>query len=179
MSQSTFYVVRGGALGICQGKATHFAVLWCCMWREGSEREQCCLLGSRPAFSHIPHNPRVSCNLLVLIPGGWICIHSRTHGSLQQTLLWDWELLPSPKPPPDFTARGFEAFFPHAWTLGGAVCLTLQLFLPVYLHTNVEPPSPPASAPPHWSCSHPLPRILFALGAHLLPSYQSRWMFLL
>ena len=36
-----------------------------------------------------------------------------------------------------FTARGFEAFFPCAGTLGCAVCLTPQLFFPVYSHANV------------------------------------------
>ena len=51
-------------------------------------------------------------------------------------------------------SRGFEALFPHAGTLGCAVCLAPQLFLPVYLHANVGPPSlksttslgPPATA---------------------------------
>ena len=48
----------------------------------------------------------------------------------------------------------FEALFPRAGTLACAVCLAPQLFLPVYLHTNVGPPglqsaaslSPPATA---------------------------------
>ena len=30
--------VRGGILGICQGGATHFAVLWHCMWGRGPRR---------------------------------------------------------------------------------------------------------------------------------------------
>ena len=32
LSQSACYIVRGGALGIHQGRATHVPVLWCCMW---------------------------------------------------------------------------------------------------------------------------------------------------
>ena len=35
----------------------------------------------------------------------------------------------------------FEALFPCAGTLGCAVCLAPKLFLPVYLHANVVPPS--------------------------------------
>ena len=35
LSQCTCYIVRGRALGICQGWATHFAALWLCMWESG------------------------------------------------------------------------------------------------------------------------------------------------
>ena len=52
-------------------------------------------------------------------------------------------------------------YFPCAGTLGCVICLTPQLFLLVYLHTTVGPPSPPAAALPH---------ILPAPAAPLLPS---------
>ena len=39
----------------------------------------------------------------------------------------------------------FEALFPHAGALGSVVCFAPQLFLPVYLHENVGPPTPPAA----------------------------------
>ena len=45
----------------------------------------------------------------------------------------------TPQPPQIFSVRGFEALFPHAGALGCTVCLTPQLFLPVY-------PSPPATS---------------------------------
>ena len=51
-----------------------------------------------------------------------------------------------------FTARGFEAFFSRAETLGCADCLTSQLFLPAYLHVNVGPPGPQATALPSLAC---------------------------
>ena len=35
----------------------------------------------------------------------------------------------------------FEALFPHTGTVGCAVCLASQLFLPVYLHMKVGQPS--------------------------------------
>ena len=44
--------------------------------------------------------------------------------------------------------RGFEASFPHAGILGGIVCLTPQLFLPVCPQTNVVLPGPPAATLP-------------------------------
>ena len=42
----------------------------------------------------------------------------------------------------------FEALFLCTGTLGFVVSLTPQLFLMVYLHTDVGPPAPPAVAPP-------------------------------
>ena len=39
----------------------------------------------------------------------------------------------------------FEALFPCTGTLGCVVCLTPQLFLPVYLHANMGLPSPQAT----------------------------------
>ena len=69
-------------------------------------------------------------------------------GSLQWTLLWGWEFLPLPQPPQVFTAKGFEALFPHAGTLSCTVCLAPQLFLPVFPEANVGLPSLPATALP-------------------------------
>ena len=55
------------------------------------------------------------------------------------------------------------------------ICLTPQLSLPVYLHTNVGPPALPVTASPTWSASH-------CLAAHplcpscLSPSLLPVWM---
>ena len=61
-----------------------------------------------------------------------------------------------------FSVRGFEALFSRTETLGCAVCLAPQLFLPVYPYANVGPPGPPATAspnlvlqPPHRHTSSP------------------------
>ena len=43
--------------------------------------------------------------------------------------------------PTDVFSQKFEALFPHAGTLGCSVCLASQLFIQVYLHANVGPPS--------------------------------------
>ena len=89
--------------------------------------------------------------------GGFVYV-LEPHGSLQWTLLWVWEFLPPLQPPQIFIVRGFEAFFFCTETLGCVVCLTPQLFLSVYLHTNGGPPATtllcilsawlPISAPP-------------------------------
>ena len=47
-----------------------------------------------------------------------------------------------------FTARDFETLVSCTGTLGCTVCLTPQLFLPVYLHVNVGPPCLPATTLP-------------------------------
>ena len=60
--------------------------------------------------------------------------------------LWGWEFLPPLQLPQVFTVRGFEALFPHAGMLGCSVYLAPHLFLLVYLHTNVGPPGPLATA---------------------------------
>ena len=68
--------------------------------------------------------------------------------------------------------QSFDALFPCTEVLGFEVCLTPQLFLPIYLHSNVGPPSPQSAvllAPP----AAALPRVLSAPAACLCPSSQS------
>ena len=67
-----------------------------------------------------------------------------------------------PQVPQFFSVRGIEALFPWAGPLGCTICLTPQLFLPVYPHANVGPPSLPATTSPTQSSNchlagHPLP----------------------
>ena len=81
-------------------------------------------------------------------------------GYLQWTVLWGWEFFQPQQFSQVFTARGFEALFPHARNLGCMVCLTPQLFFPAYPHANVGLPAPPAACLPH---------ILSTLAAHLPP----------
>ena len=50
----------------------------CYQWEEGSEREQCCLLGSWLAFSHFPATHKQIGPVWSWFPGGWVCVHSRT-----------------------------------------------------------------------------------------------------
>ena len=127
---------------------------------EGSEKEQCHLLGSRPTFCHFPHFPQADCTLSGADSrvGGFVYILGLS-GSLQQILLWGWEFLPLLKSPQIFIARGSEAFL--CWNPG--LCgLSPQFFLLVYPHANVGSPTPPATT---WLC------ILSTLASHLHPSY--------
>ena len=70
------------------------------------------------------------------------------HDSLQWTLLWSWEFLLLSRPPQIFITRGFKALVSPAGNLGYTVCLTPQLFLPVYPHTNVGQLALPATTSP-------------------------------
>ena len=147
-----------------------------------SKREQCLLLSSWLAFSHFLRYPPANWAFLGLIPG-WVvlCNVLGPYGPLQWTLLRGWEFLLPPQPSQVFTVRGFEALLPCSGTPGCVVCLTPQLFLPVYLHVNVGLPDLPAAVLP----AHPkllstgLPQVLSTLAACLHPSYWSGWMFLL
>ena len=74
LSQHSCYVVRGRALGICQGGATQVAGCVVALYvGEGSDREQCHLLSSGPAFSHFSCYPQANWALLVLIPR-WVVL---------------------------------------------------------------------------------------------------------
>ena len=68
---------------------------------------------------------------------------------------------PDTSTPTGISVRGFEALFPHAGTLHCIVCLAPQLFLSVYLHTNVGPPSLQATTSPSPSAAA-LPEVLSA-----------------
>ena len=65
-----------------------------------------------------------------------------------------------------FYIRDFEALFTHAVTLICMVCLTPQLFLPVYPHTNVRLPAPLAAAFPGLSAATLPTPILQLLPCH-------------
>ena len=152
LSQHTCYVKRDGALGICQGGTTHFAVL-CCMWGRRTERKNvACWCLSWFSFTSPATHKQIGADSQV---GGFVYILGPC-GSLQQTVPWSWEFLPLPQPPQNFSVRGFEALFPCTGTLGSIVCLAPQLFLPVYPHTNVGLPCPPA-ATLLWALSTQLP----------------------
>ena len=81
----------------------------------------------------------------------------------------------------------FEALFPCAGALCCRVCFAPPLFLLVYLRANVGPRgllavALPASFVPQSATTldlAALSQVLWARAAHLRPSYQSRWMFLL
>ena len=121
---------------------------------EGSEREQCCLLGSLLAFGHFPCYPQANWALLVMIPG-WVglCTFQDPGGLSNELSCETGSFSCCRRPHRCFPVRGFEALFPCTGALGCVVSLTPQLFLSVYLQADVGPPVLPASA-------SPLPRVL-------------------
>ena len=178
LSQCTCYVVKGRALGVHQGRATHTCALWRCLWgRVWVGTMPLALLSAGfQSLSRLPTSKLAPSGADSQV-GGFVYVLGPS-GCFQWTLLWGWEFLPLPQPPQVFSVRDSEALFPRAGTLGWGVCLSPQLFLLVYLHANVGPPAPPVttpSAPPAIA----LPWVLSALAAHLHPSYRSGWVFLL
>ena len=98
------------------------------------------------SFQSLPHYPQANWALLVLLPGVWAYVHSRT--------LWvspvnaPVRLGVSPaaaSTPTGVFNQWFEALFTGTGALGCKVCLTPQLFLLVYPYANVGPPAPPAA----------------------------------
>ena len=65
-------------------------------------------------FSHFLSLPlipiRVLCPFSCWFPGGWACVHFRTLWTSPMVSLWDWEFLPSPKPPQIFYSQEFWVF---------------------------------------------------------------------
>ena len=114
--------------------------------REGLQREQCSLLDSSQLLLLLPTSKFGPSGADSQV-GGFVYVLGPCR-SFQQTLLWGCESLRLPQSPQIFTVRGFEALFPHARTLGYVACLASHLFLPVYPHANVGPPSPPAATLP-------------------------------
>ena len=79
----------------------------------------------------------------MLIPCGSVCVHSRTLwvSPINSPVRLTVSLTTTTSTV--FTAKGFEKLWNPC-----AVCLTPQLFLPVYPHTNVGPRSLPAATLP-------------------------------
>ena len=111
--------------------------------REGSGRDQYCLLGSHAVSSLFSHFPYVTGSLLaaalVLNPrlGGFAYILGPC-GYFKWTLLRDGQSLPPSQPPLVFTVRIYEVSFPWAGTLSckvwpGAGILAPQVSLPVVI----------------------------------------------
>ena len=126
---------------------------------EGSEREQCCLLSSRPTFRHYPMLPESRLCPLSCCPGAdsWVGGFVYVLGScgpLQGTVLIDWEFIPPPQPPQALTARGSEALSAWHWNPGLHGLSHSWWLLSVYLHINVGPSALPASVLPAQSSSH-------------------------
>ena len=158
------------------------------MWGRGLRRNNatCSTLCQFSVTSPTTHNQIGLFWCLFL--GGWVCVLSRTPWVCPMNS--PVRLGVSPTATSTTTgvlSQRLGTLFPHTLTLSCLVYLAPQLFLSVYLHTNVGLPSPeaaaslgpPATTLPAQSSSCCLAGSSPHLAAHLHPSYQSVWMFLL
>ena len=105
------------------------------------------LLSSCPTFSHFPHFPQADCALSGSDSqvGRLVYVLGPCGSPMNSPVRLGFS--PSASTPTGVFSQRFEALFRRAGALGCAVCLTPQLFLPVYMHTNVALGPPAATLP--------------------------------
>ena len=176
LSPCACYVIRGGALGIHQGRVTHAAVCYC-MWGRGPRgNNAACLALTLVSVTSLTSHKKIG-SFWCWFPGGWVCVHSRTLWVSPMNSPVRLGVSPAVSTPTGVFSQTFEALFPQAGTLGCAVCLAPQLFLLVCPHANVWPPAPPPcpeSSPP--SCPSP-PFLPDWVNVSLSPWFSSSMQF--
>ena len=161
-----------------QGRATHVAELWHCMWGRGlrGNNATCLALWQFLVTSSETHKQIVpfSC----WFPGGWVCVHSRTLWFSPTNSPVRLEVSLAASTPTDFFSQKFWGFISQHWNPG----------LHSLSHSPVVPPSLSAcvcgmaQSTSHclaWSTSHCFAMCPLCPADRLHPSYQSGWMFLL
>ena len=179
LSGYTCYVVRGGALGIHQGRATHSAALWWCGWGRGLRENNviCSALCWLSVTSPATHKQIGS--LWCWFPGGWFCVPSRILWVPVTTSPERLELSPSASIATDFFSQRFWGFISSCWNPGLHVlscCPVVLLSLSTCKHGTALTAT---SSTPPWYSSHCLAVSPFCLAACHRPSYRSGWVFLL
>ena len=82
---------------------------------EGSERKQCPF---QPAFSHFLCYPQAHWALLMLIPGGWVCVRSRTLWVSPTNSSVRPGVSPAAATPTGFYSQRFWGFISPFWNSG-------------------------------------------------------------
>ena len=110
------------------------------VWGEGSKREQsaCSALCQLSVTSPITHNKIGP--FWCWFPGGCACLCSRPLCVSSTNSPVRLGVSPSASTPTGVFNQKFEALFPCVGAPHCAVCPIPQLFLPVYLHTNMGQP---------------------------------------
>ena len=165
LSERTCCIVRGGDLG-APGRGKPLPCIVMLYVGEGPRGNNAacsvlCLLSVTFSDSHKQIGP-----FWCWFPSGRACVCSRTLWVSPRNSPVRLGVSPTAASTPTgvFSQR-FEALFPQAGGLGCADCLTPQLFLLVYLHSNVGLPSPPAAASMASCCfAHPAPQSATLLG---------------
>ena len=78
LSPCACYIVRSRTLGICQGRATPFDMLWCCMWRRAQRGNNAACSAFAWLWVTSPATHRQTGPFRSWFSGGWVCAHFRT-----------------------------------------------------------------------------------------------------
>ena len=167
-------LVRGEALGIRQGGATHVTELWCCMWGWGPRENN----GTCSALSWLsdtsPTTHKQTRPFWCWFPGGWVCVHSRTLWVSPMNSLVRLGVSPATTTPRGFDNLRFWSFISPCWN-PQLHSLSHSPVVPPGLSTHkcgtawsiircLTYSGPPAAA---------LPRILSALAVHVWMNVSS------
>ena len=139
---------KGWSLTYHQGGATHIAALWCYMWERGprGNNATCSALCWLSVTSPVTHK-RIG-PFWCRFPW-WVVLYMfQDPVGLSNELSCEAGSSPAASTPTGVFNQRLEALFPGAGILGCLVCVTPQLFLPVYLHTNVGLSVPLAATSP-------------------------------
>ena len=148
LSECTCYIVKGRALGICQGRATHFAVLWLCVWGRSLRGNNAACLAPTPlsVTSLTSHKQIMPFQVLpwYRFPGRWTCVHSKIPWVPPMGSPVRLGVSPATATPTVFIARGFEALVSLSWNPGLHGLSHSPVVPPGLSACNVGPPSLPA-----------------------------------
>ena len=142
---------------------------------EGSDREQCHLLGFWPTSNYFPCYPKATAFWCWFL-GGWFCVCSKTSCVLPTDRPVRLGVSPIAATLTGCYNQSLGGFISTCWNPGLSVCLGPQLFLPVYPHANVGLLSLPAATSLTWSTSHCLAMCPFCPGypsVSLLPIWMN------
>ena len=118
LSQCPCYILRGKALGIHQGGATHVSALWCCMWGRGQRGSNLAFLALSWLSVTSPASHKQIGPFWYWFPGGWVCVHSRTLWVSLINSLVRLRVSPTTTTPTDFYSQRFWGFISPHWNPG-------------------------------------------------------------
>ena len=148
------------------------------MWVRGSRGNNGACSALRQILVTPPNTQKQNGFLWCWFPDGWVCVRSRTLWVSPRNSPVSLGVSPAvSSTPTGVFNQWFKALFPRAGTQGCTVCGQVYQLLPLCQLQLC----PPCSTIHHLagSASHCLTMCPLCPSAHLRPSYQSGWMFLL